>query len=76
MALRDAEKRGVPGTFYIHPWELDAGQPRVDVPPLTRVRHYAGLSQTTGRLDRLFREFRFTSVAPALDLDAADRVLR
>ena len=62
-ALRDCERRGVPGTFYIHPWELDPEQPRLDVPWLTRVRHYGGLGRTLPRLERLLAEFRFTAIA-------------
>lgn len=61
-ALRDCERRGVPGTFYIHPWELDPEQPRLDVPWLTRVRHYGGLERTLPRLERLLGEFRFTAI--------------
>ncbi|HEV2750279.1 MAG TPA: XrtA system polysaccharide deacetylase [Gemmatimonadales bacterium] len=62
MALRDCERRGVPGTFYIHPWEVDADQPRLDVPLLTRMRHYGGLRGTFARLERLLAEFRFTAI--------------
>src|SRR5690349_24316094 len=61
-ALRDCERRGVPGTFYIHPWELDPEQPRLDVPWLTQVRHYGGLGRTLPRLRRLLDEFRFTAI--------------
>jgi polysaccharide deacetylase family protein (PEP-CTERM system associated) len=62
-ALRACERRGVPGTFYIHPWELDPEQPRLPVSCLTRIRHYGGLGKTEGRLRRLLREFRFTTMA-------------
>lgn len=61
-ALRACERRGVPGTFYIHPWELDPEQPRFRVPWPTRVRHYGGLQRTRARLARLFRDFEFTSM--------------
>lgn len=61
-AFRQCERRGVRGTFYIHPWELDAAQPRLDVSWVTRVRHYGGLRKTAPRLERLLAEFRFTSV--------------
>ena len=61
-AFRQAERRGVPGTFYIHPWEVDPAQPRLAVPWLTRVRHYGGLRRTTPRLGRLLKEFHFTTV--------------
>jgi polysaccharide deacetylase family protein (PEP-CTERM system associated) len=61
-AFRQCERRGVPGTFYIHPWEIDPAQPRLDVSWLTRLRHYGGLGRTAGRLERLLAEFRFTTV--------------
>ena len=61
-ALRQCEVRAVPGTFFIHPWEVDPGQPRLDVSLLTRARHYGGLRVTLGRLERLLSEFRFTAV--------------
>jgi polysaccharide deacetylase family protein (PEP-CTERM system associated) len=65
-ALQGAERRGVPGTFYVHPWEVDPEQPRVPVPWPTRVRHYGGLGRTYARLERLLCEFRFTSIAEGL----------
>ena len=61
-ALRQCERRNVPGTFYIHPWELDPGQPRFAVSWLTRMRHYGGLRRTAQRLDRLLTDFQFTAV--------------
>jgi polysaccharide deacetylase family protein (PEP-CTERM system associated) len=61
-ALRQCQRRGVPGTFYIHPWEIDPDQPRLPVSPLTRMRHYGCLRRTTGRLARLLNEFRFTTI--------------
>jgi hypothetical protein len=61
-AVRDCERRGVPATFYIHPWELDPDQPRLDVSLLTRVRHYGGLRRTVGRLRRLLSEFSFQPI--------------
>lgn len=65
-ALRQCERRGEPGTFYIHPWELDPDQPRVDVPWLTRLRHYGGLERTEARLRRLLAEFRFVAIEDTL----------
>jgi hypothetical protein len=56
-ALRSAQARGEPGTFYIHPWEWDPAQPRLDVPLLTRIRHYAGQGRVLGRIDALLERF-------------------
>lgn len=71
-ALRSAEDRGRPATFYIHPWEWDPGQPRFDVPLLTRIRHYGGQRRVWGRLERLLAAYDFTSIASVLTADAAD----
>ena len=70
-AFIHAERRGVPATFYIHPWELDPDQPRLDVPLRTRVQHYGRLSSTERRLARFLGEFEFQTMAETLDLRQA-----
>lgn len=72
-ALRQCERRGVSGTFYIHPWEVDPAQPRFSVPWSTRLRHYGGLRGTARRLDRLLAEFRFTTIEANLLLSRNSR---
>ncbi len=67
--LRQATRSGHPGTFYIHPWEIDPDQPRLGVDFLTRIRHYGGLGRTEGRIRRLLRDFRFRSIATTLEKD-------
>jgi polysaccharide deacetylase family protein (PEP-CTERM system associated) len=61
-ALQQAERSGVGATFYIHPWEIDAAQPRFATNLRTRMRHYGGLRRTEERLRRLLREFAFGSI--------------
>ena len=47
--------------FYLHPWEIDPGQPRqIRAPLRSRLRHYVNLGRTEGRLRRLLRDFRWT----------------
>jgi polysaccharide deacetylase family protein (PEP-CTERM system associated) len=65
-ALREAERRGAPATFYIHPWELDPDQPRIASSPWTSARHYVGLARTVPRLERLLREFRFRPIGETM----------
>jgi polysaccharide deacetylase family protein (PEP-CTERM system associated) len=68
--LRQRAARGTPGVFYLHPWEIDEGQPRLDAGVLTRIRHYGGIHHTESRLRRLLAEFRFVTAAEALGIQA------
>lgn len=52
------EKR--PFVFYIHPWEIDAQQPRMNqAKALSRFRHYNNLNKTTKRFETLLNDFTF-----------------
>ena len=62
------ERNGQPFTFYLHPWEVDPGQPRIRVGALSRFRHYTNLERCEGRLRRLLTEFAFTTMRDALRL--------
>jgi polysaccharide deacetylase family protein (PEP-CTERM system associated) len=51
---------GKPAIFYCHPWEIDAGQPRVaGIDLKTRFRHYLHIDRMEQRLDRLLCDFRW-----------------
>ncbi|MFH0863305.1 MAG: XrtA system polysaccharide deacetylase [Candidatus Altiarchaeota archaeon] len=66
--IRNCNNNGRPVVFYIHPWELDPGQPRVELPLTKRFRHYRNLGGTRGRLERLLDDFRFTCIREGLEL--------
>ncbi|MCE9552262.1 MAG: DUF3473 domain-containing protein [Planctomycetes bacterium] len=56
-----------PFVFYIHPWEIDPGQPRLSVGSrLSRFRHYVNLSRTYSKLDMLLSRFRFGSLGDVI----------
>jgi polysaccharide deacetylase family protein (PEP-CTERM system associated) len=63
-ALRDMNRAGQPGVLYLHPWEFDPGQPRLLRGGLASVRHYAGLSRTARKLERLLQTFSFQPLRP------------
>ena len=53
---RDCE----PGIFYFHPWEIDAGQPRVEgITRKTRFRHYLNIDRMEDRLTALLGDFKW-----------------
>src|SRR5689334_7896446 len=60
LLQRVNQSDGQPAVFYFHPWEIDAGQPRVrGVNLKTRFRHYVNLDRTERRLKRLLTDFRW-----------------
>ena len=49
-----------PFIFYLHPWEVDPSQPRMDgARILSKFRHYNNLRKTRLRLEKLLSEFKF-----------------
>lgn len=62
MFLKNLEKQGAQLVMYLHPWELDPEQPRMDGPVLSKIRHYLNLSKTEQRLRWLLRDFSFAPI--------------
>ncbi len=60
------EVENQPALFYVHPWEFDPAQPRLDACWRSRLRHYTNLSGTEGRLRQLLQDFRFGSIGTVL----------
>jgi polysaccharide deacetylase family protein (PEP-CTERM system associated) len=61
-----AERDRLPLMFYIHPWELDADQPRIKSSWKSRFRHYQNLGSTEQKLRRLLERFSFGTVTESL----------
>lgn len=59
LGLRRANRAGIPGFVYLHPWELDPSQPRVAIRLRHRFQHYVNLNRTEPKLRRLLSDFRF-----------------
>lgn len=62
MFLKSLEKQGSQLVMYLHPWELDPEQPRMDGPVLSKVRHYLNLRKTEQRLRWLLKDFSFAPI--------------
>jgi len=55
------QKEGKPFIFYLHPWEIDPEQPRMQqAKKFSKFRHYNNLKRTSSRLNRLLSGFHFT----------------
>ena len=62
------EKEGQPAVVYVHPWELDPEQPKLNGRRISVFRHYINLDKTIFKLRRLLGAFRF---APMHEVFAA-----
>ncbi|MEO5364802.1 MAG: DUF3473 domain-containing protein [Magnetococcus sp. WYHC-3] len=76
-AWRRLEAAGRRGVFYLHPWELDPGQPRVrGASWRSRWRHGLNLERMAQRLETMLQRFHWQRMdrvfAPELTLGGAD----
>lgn len=63
LVARYLKQEKQPYSFYFHPWEIDAGQPRLDNAPLkSRFRHYVNLEKTEAKLERLLQDFNWSTM--------------
>jgi polysaccharide deacetylase family protein (PEP-CTERM system associated) len=62
------ERERQPFVFYLHPWEVDPTQPRVNAGVVSRLRHYTNLDVCEARLEQLLRDFSFAPMRDVLAL--------
>jgi polysaccharide deacetylase family protein (PEP-CTERM system associated) len=55
--LNNTEKQ--PGVIYLHPWEIDPEQPRIEGNAISRFRQYLNLERVEEKFGRLLGDFRF-----------------
>ncbi|MCG7992584.1 MAG: DUF3473 domain-containing protein [Candidatus Thiodiazotropha lotti] len=56
----------MPFIFYMHPWEIDEGQPKIKSSRLSEFRHYNNIDKFESRLLKLIRDFEFSTVSDVL----------
>ncbi len=64
--IRQLNACGWPALVYVHPWEFDREQPRLDLPWSRRFMHYFNLSGTPRKLAGLLRHLEFASIREVL----------
>jgi len=58
MGVRSILKKEAAYVFYMHPWEIDAGQPKVEQASLfSRFKHYKNIETTEAKLEMLIESF-------------------
>lgn len=75
--IRTILKKESAYSFYIHPWELDLGQPRVEnAPKSLKLRHYVNLKSTARKIKHMlddFKDCRFVTCREYLEIVATDQ---
>lgn len=56
------EKENQPAVIYLHPWEIDPEQPRIQAEWMSRLRHYINLDRTEAKLQGLLSGFSFAPI--------------
>jgi polysaccharide deacetylase family protein (PEP-CTERM system associated) len=66
--INKVEKR--PFNFYLHPWEIDPDQPRINSVSFTfKFRHYSNLNKTENKFRKLLEDFNFLPVREIMELN-------
>lgn len=60
--LKKLEGRGSSLVMYMHPWEFDPDQPKMEGSLLSRLRHYVNLDKTESRMRALLQDFSFAPI--------------
>jgi polysaccharide deacetylase family protein (PEP-CTERM system associated) len=64
--LRKLNREGLSGILYVHPWEFDAEQPRLDLGFPSNLRHYYNIKSNLDKLESLLTDFEWTNFESVL----------
>ena len=66
--LQRLQRNGEPVLLYLHPWEVDPGQPRYKTDStFLNLRHYWRLGATLHKMEELLQRMRFSTLASGFD---------
>ncbi|HSB71499.1 MAG TPA: polysaccharide deacetylase family protein [Candidatus Methylomirabilis sp.] len=66
--IRRLNRAGRPALVYVHPWEFDPDQPRIDLPWSRSFMHYFNLAAAPRKFEGLLGQLRFAPVREILDI--------
>ncbi len=71
--LKSLEAQNHMGIVYIHPWELDQDQPKLELNGLSRFRQYTNIKSMYHKMEKLLSEFEFISMGEAFQQIACSK---
>ncbi len=61
--MQSIQNEGYPAILYLHPWEVDPNQPRVEQATFrARFRHHVNIHKVESRLEMLLQRFNFAPI--------------
>jgi len=75
-ALTSQQRKGQSGVIYLHPWELDPGQPELSMSFISRFRHRVNLARTESKLRWLMKQFNFCPMSTIAQSISAQKLTR
>jgi len=73
-AIKESRRAVGTAMFYIHPWEIDPGQPKIHGTGWkSQFRHYTGQRSTFGRLEKMLKVSSFSSMSQVIEAASALR---
>lgn len=66
--IRRMNAAGHPAIVYVHPWEFDTEQPRIELPISRRIMHSFNLRSTPGKFSGLLVNLRFAPIREVLGI--------
>lgn len=68
-AIKKLNEQKRPAIIYLHPWEIDAFQPRVKINFMSKFKHYGNLLTTEQKLKKLITDYQFAPVRDVINLE-------
>lgn len=68
MMIRRLNREGHPAMVYVHPWEFDTSQPKIDgIGWRDRYRQYSSINTFQQKFERLLDDFEFTTASSYIE---------
>ncbi|MFW5891177.1 MAG: XrtA system polysaccharide deacetylase [bacterium] len=74
MAIKKLNNNNQTAIVYLHPWEFDPEQPKIDgISKLSQFRHYINLDKTETKFKKMLSDFNFTSIEKYLEINEVEK---
>jgi len=73
IAIKKINNKEMPAVIYLHPWEFDPDQPRIEEANyIEKFRHYINIDKTEDKFKKMLSDFNFTSIENYLELNEVE----